>query len=252
MPRVSMGEDGRAWITDQGSTNGTFRNDNRLARGETELLRDGDRIRLGSKVVLKFACPDIEEERFQKSMFERTVRDPLTGLYNRSYFLDQVRVLAVRAFGRGLGLAVLMLDVDRFKLINDTLGHDGGDAVLREVAGFIRQSARAEDLVARYGGEEFALALPIASADLAAERAENIRATLAGHRWKLGRRRLKVTVSLGVSFASARQIHQIDALITSADRALYQAKNSGRDRVVNGTDHQLDTPMSIVRMNGHP
>ncbi len=239
---VRLDPSGLAWLTDQESTNGTFRNGHRLPAMEPVRVHDGDRIGLGNKVVVKFACPNAEEEAFQKAMFERTVRDPMTGLYNRSYFLDQMRVLALRAFGRGLGLAVIMLDIDRFKAINDALGHDGGDAVLREVAGFIRQSARAEDLLARYGGEEFALALPIASADQACERAEVIRAALADRRWRFGNHRLNVTVSLGVAYASARKRQEIDALITSADRALYVAKNTGRNRVVRGLEAELDTP----------
>ncbi len=237
---------GHIWLTDQRSTNGTFRNGQRLTPFVPVLIHDGDRIRLGTKVVLKYSCPDPEEEQFQKAMFERTVRDPLTGLFNRSYFLDQLRMLSSRAGSGGLGLAVLMLDIDHFKKINDTLGHDGGDAVLRDVAGQIRQSARAEDLVARYGGEEFALALPIGTADQAFDRADKIRTSLADRKLRFGRRSLRVTVSLGLSFASLRQPQHIDALITAADRALYLAKNAGRNRVVRSMDGHFDTPMTLA------
>ena len=141
-------------------------------------------------------------------MFERTVRDTLTGLYNRSYFLDQLRVLAAARRASGLGLAVLMLDIDHFKSINDTLGHDGGDAVLREVAGVIRQSTRSEDLVARYGGEEFAVALPVAAPTMAPERAERIRRALARPDAPVRpARSLRVTASLGLAFAPPRRSH---------------------------------------------
>ncbi|MDB5350053.1 MAG: pleD 2 [Planctomycetota bacterium] len=243
---LRIDEYGHAWLSDQRSTNGTFRNGKRLPPFEPIPIHDGDRIRLGTKVVLKYACPDPEEEQFQKQMFERTVRDPLTGLYNRSYFLDQLSVLSARAGSRGLGMAVLMLDIDHFKSINDALGHDGGDAVLRDVAGQIRQSARAEDIVARYGGEEFALALPIGSSDQAYDRAETIRTTLAQRKLKFGRRSICVTASLGLSFSPLRPTQRIDALITAADRALYLAKNAGRNRVVRSTEGQFDTPMTLA------
>ena len=132
--------------------------------------------------MLKFVRLDPCEEQFQREMFERTVRDALTGLYNRAYFLNQVGPLAEYNAVRGLGLAVLMLDIDHFKRINDRFGHDAGDLVLREVAGVLRESTRSEDLVARYGGEEFVVALPVAAPDQATERAERIRRALAERR----------------------------------------------------------------------
>ena len=94
-----------------------------------------------------------------------------------------------------------MLDVDHFKSINDTLGHQGGDAVLRQVAAMIRQATRAEDLVARFGGEEFAIAIPIKSEDQAHDRAEAIRAALSARRMTFGKAKVRVTASLGVAFA---------------------------------------------------
>ena len=170
---------GDIWLTDLNSTNSTFLNDGRVAPHVPHRLHDGDRVRLGSSVVLKFVRLDPCDEQFQRELFERTVRDPLTGLYNRTFFLDQIGPLADLGASRGQGLAVLMLDVDHFKRVNDALGHDAGDAVLREVAAVLRESTRGEDLVARYGGEEFVAALPVASPAQATERAERIRAALA-------------------------------------------------------------------------
>lgn len=241
---LRIDEAGQAWLSDQGSTNGTFRNGHRVSPFDTVRTQDGDRIRLGTRVVLKYACPDPEEERFQKAMFERTVRDPLTGLFNRSYFLDQIRLLATRCSGRGLGLAVLMLDVDHFKSINDRLGHDGGDVVLKEIARLIRQATRTEDLVARYGGEEFAIALPVTTHEMARDRAEKIRAAISQTPMKVEDRKIKVTASLGVAFSPPSLIRNFDALITAADRSLYLAKNGGRNRVICGVDSQMDTPKS--------
>ena len=243
---LRLDDQGRAWLTDLASTNGTFRNGDRVSTGTPVRLRDGDRLRLGTRVVLKYACPDAEEEAFQRSMFERTVRDPLTGLYNRSYFLDQIGVLASRAVNRGLGLAIAMLDIDHFKSINDTLGHQGGDAVLCQVAALIRQSTRAEDLVARFGGEEFGIAIPIKSEDQAYDRAEAIRAALSARRLSFGKTKVRVTASLGIAFAPCCPAHEVDAMIASADRALYRAKGAGRNRVVRARDGRQDTPISIV------
>jgi diguanylate cyclase (GGDEF)-like protein len=106
--------------------------------------------------------------------------------------------------------------------------------VLREVASVLRESTRAEDLVARYGGEEFVLALPIAAPDQATDRAERIRANLAERRIDVGGTMLRVTASLGLAFAEAGMFHSAHALINVADEGLYQAKRTGRDRIVFG------------------
>ena len=127
-------------------------------------LEDGDRVQLGARVVFKLVRLDPHDERFQRDMFERTVRDTLTGLVPPRVFSQSDRLLAERYAAGGIGMAVLMLDIDHFKQINDRFGHVAGDEVLREVATVIRESTRAEDLVARYGGEEFVVALPVSLA----------------------------------------------------------------------------------------
>ncbi|MEO6809699.1 MAG: GGDEF domain-containing protein [Isosphaeraceae bacterium] len=225
------------WLTDLGSTNGTHHNGRRLVPHHPILVRDGDRIRFGQSLLVKFVRPDPCEERFQREMFERTVRDTLTGLYNRAFFLDQLGPLVASSAAKGLGLAVLMLDIDHFKRVNDTFGHATGDTVLREAAAVIRQATRPEDLVARYGGEEFVIALPIIGADQATERAERIRKALAARRISVAGGSLKVTASVGLVYAPASRTSVAAlALIASADRALYQAKDAGRDRVVTARD----------------
>jgi diguanylate cyclase (GGDEF)-like protein len=227
-------------LTDLGSTNGTFINERHIASETPVRVKDGDRIRLGSTVVLKFVRLDPCEEQFQRQMFERTVRDDLTGLFNRAYFLNQVGPLAEQSGERGLGLAILMLDIDHFKRVNDSFGHDAGDRVLREVAGVLREATRPEDLVARYGGEEFVLALPVLAPDQATERAERIRESLAERRIAAGDGSLQVTASLGLAFAAADRVYSPAALITAADRCLYQAKNLGRNRIVFRPDNPLN------------
>jgi two-component system cell cycle response regulator len=233
---------GVARLTDLGSTNGTFLNGRRIPENSPVRVKDGDRIQLGSTVVLKFVRLDPCEEQFQREMFERTVRDPLTGLYNRAFFLNQVGPLAEYSALRDLGLAVLMLDIDHFKRINDTLGHDAGDLVLREVAGVLRQATRAEDLVARYGGEEFILALPVIAPDQATDRAERIRATLADRPFAVDGTPLTVTASVGLAFSPAGRFTPAGALITTADRCLYHAKNNGRNRVSFRHEQPLHCP----------
>ncbi len=181
-------------VIDDGSTNGTFLNGNRLGAHRPVVLQDGDRIQLGSGVVLKLVRLDASDAHFHHELFERTVRDGLTGVYNRAYFLDQVGSLSARQSAQGLGLAILMIDIDYFKRINDRHGHLAGDAVLREISCVIREATRSEDLVARYGGEEFIVALPIGSPELAAARAERIRAGIAARRIRAGGVETRVTV----------------------------------------------------------
>ena len=247
---------GDAWVTDLGSTNGTFLNGDRLTDHLPHRLRDGDRLRIGTSVVVKFVRLDPSDEQFQRELFERTVRDPLTGLYNRAFFLEQIDPLAELSAARGLGVGVLLLDIDHFKRVNDGFGHDAGDSVLREVAAILRESTRGDDLVARYGGEEFVLALPVAAPDQAIERAERIREHLSVRRVTgpgIPAGGLRVTASLGLAFARAGRFRSASSLITTADQCLYQAKDAGRNRVVLRVDPapgvsaaNLATPSSVV------
>jgi len=237
---LARDEEGLAWLTDLGSSNGTYLDNKRIPSRTPVQVEDGSRIQLGGSVVLKYVRLDPYDERFQREMFERTVRDNLTGLYNRGYFLEQIGPLCERNLLRNLGTAVLMVDVDHFKRINDEHGHDIGDAALREVAKSLRDSTRPEDLVARYGGEEFIVALPVASSDQAMERAERVRSLLASRAVRAGRRELRITASVGVSCSLVGRRRTVNGLIATADLALYEAKRAGRDRVVDAARMQLD------------
>lgn len=229
--QLMIDPEGPIRLTDLGSTNGTFLNGKRLRPHQPASVEDGDRISFGPSMIVKFSCPDPYEEDYQRQLFERAVRDPLTGLYNRGYFLERAPILERQAATRELGLAILMIDIDHFKRVNDTLGHDAGDAVLRLVAQTIRQSTRADDLIARYGGEEFIAAIPTTTAPQAIERAEQIRRRLAQQRLNVSGRVLQVTASIGLTFSQASQGASITSLITAADNGLYEAKRDGRDRV---------------------
>lgn len=238
---ISYDDSGLAWLTDLGSSNGTYLDGKRIAPGAAVRIEDGARIQLGVAVVLKFVSLDPCDERFQREMFERTVRDNLTGLYNRGYFMEQVGPLCERNRMRGLGTALLMIDVDHFKRVNDVHGHDAGDAALREVAKVLRDSTRVEDLVARYGGEEFILALPIASPEQGWDRAEQFRRELASRPVRAGRKDLRITASIGVSCSTIARPRTVKALMTTADIALYEAKRTGRDRVVSAERMLVDS-----------
>ena len=229
---LGVDEENQVRLSDLGSTNGTFINEKRIPEHTPVRIDDGDRLQFGANVVFKFIRPDPCDEQFQREMFERTVRDSLTGLYNRSYFLAQFGALADRSGVKGLGVGLLMLDIDHFKRINDHHGHDVGDAVLREVANVLRQATRSDDLVARYGGEEFVIALPVAAPDGATERAERLRTSLAARRMLAAGVPVQVTASVGVAFTAADRPRSVAALLATADRGLYQAKNAGRDRTV--------------------
>jgi two-component system cell cycle response regulator len=231
---LSVDEIGTIYLRDDGSTNGTFVNGKRVTAYGQVSLNDGDRIQLGTSVVLKLARLDPNDELFQREMFERTVRDNLTGLYNRAYLINQIALLAERNAAQGMGLAVLMLDIDHFKVVNDRYGHLVGDGVLREVASVIRESTRSEDLVARFGGEEFVVALPISVAHLALDRADRIRTNLAKRRIRTEGKEIQVTASIGLAFGPPGRTRNEMALIMTADEALYQAKAQGRNCVVLG------------------
>jgi two-component system, cell cycle response regulator len=233
---VRIGAGGCASLTDLASTNGTFLNCRPLEPHRGVPLKEGDRIRFGSNIVARFSRPDHDEERFQREMFERTVRDPLTGLHNRTYFLDLVETIGRRSAASGLGIAILLLDVDHFKCVNDTYGHDMGDAALREVARVLKQSTRADDMVARYGGEEFVAAVQIDDPHAAIDRAQKALRNLSLTPITLDQCTISVTASIGLAFATASSPRTAAALISAADRGLYQAKRGGRNRVVYVSD----------------
>ena len=220
-----------AWLTDLGSTNGTFVDGSRVRGHAPVKVNDGSRIQLGASTLLKFLKLDACEAGFQREMYERAVRDNLTGLYNRGYFLNQIGPLRDLSAMRELGLAVILVDIDHFKQVNDAHGHDAGDLVLAQVAAALREATRTEDLVSRYGGEEFVLALPCGSQDQAMERAEHIRLILADRTMRAFGVEIRVTASLGVSFTPAERIQDVAIMISAADEALYDAKRTGRNRV---------------------
>lgn len=167
-----------------------------------------------------------------RQTIELAVTDGLTGLHNRRYLDNHLKTLFNRAAARARPLSVCITDIDRFKSVNDTYGHDAGDEILREFARRIRSTVRGADLACRYGGEEFVVVMPDTDAGSAASIAERLRGIIEAGPFTLPSGGvLNITASLGIaSFADG--VDTPEQLLKNADRALYEAKNGGRNRVV--------------------
>ncbi len=189
-----------------------------------------DRRRLGMVCAEQISMA-IANVKLRDQLRDQTIRDPLTGLFNRRYLLDMLRREFSRARRTNQSVCVLSLDVDHFKLFNDNHGHDAGDTVLRAVGECLEKSFRNEDTACRYGGEEFIVVMPAAPPDEAIRRAEELRAKIEAIALRyLDRNLPRITVSIGVAaFPSCGD--NPEAVIRAADAALYQAKDSGRNRV---------------------
>jgi two-component system cell cycle response regulator len=167
-----------------------------------------------------------------KQSLEMAATDALTGLYNRRFMEKQLSALTVSAANRGKALAVLMIDVDYFKSINDNHGHDVGDRVLQELASRMRDGLRALDIPCRTGGEEFIIVLPETEKSVALRIAERLRKLISSKPFNAGAKpgALNITVSIGVA-AFEHTDDDMDKLLKRADEALYRAKRDGRNRV---------------------
>ena len=160
-----------------------------------------------------------------------SIADGLTGLYNRRFLSERLKDEYSKALRYQTPLSFLILDVDFFKRVNDTYGHQVGDNALVAVARVLQQSVRDSDLVARYGGEEFSILLPHTGLDNALAVAEKIRLAVSEAGVEgMGEQRL--TISIGASGLPDDKVHSVDELVRRADEALYRAKESGRNRVV--------------------
>jgi diguanylate cyclase (GGDEF)-like protein len=224
-----------ALLADLGSQNGTFVDGDKVSE---RVLKEGMKIRVGQTTVLKFARYDAVEEAAQRQLLESALRDGLTRAFNRRYFLERLGAEIRFAERHAQPLALLMLDIDHFKRLNDSHGHLIGDDVLRGVVGVLNDTLRAEDVLARYGGEEFAVlvrGVNKANAKLLGERLRREVAEM-GLTKETGER-LSVTVSVGISHFPLENPAEVPSdkiptkLIELADAALYRAKDAGRNKV---------------------
>ncbi|HEV3373390.1 MAG TPA: PleD family two-component system response regulator [Xanthobacteraceae bacterium] len=189
--------------------------------------------------ILARARTQIRKKRYAERLrdnvqlsIEMAITDALTGLYNRRYMETHVGTLVDQAVARGKPLSVLILDIDYFKSINDTHGHDAGDDVLQDFAIRIRKSIRGIDLACRYGGEEFVVVMPETDMAVATMVAERLRRRIASEPFPIqkGARVIEVTISIGIAALGSGD--DAAAVIKRADQALYRAKRDGRNRVV--------------------
>ncbi len=215
-------------LVDLGSTNGTWIDD-RIAR-DWRRLTGGELIRMGG-TIFKFMSAIDEEAQYHAVVHELMTRDPLTNTFNRAYLLPALEKMLLNSSHTGTPMSVILLDIDFFKKINDAHGHLAGDEVLRIFCERIRVCLRSSDILARLGGEEFVVVTPSVQRQEARQLAERLRLTVASTPFQTQAGLLPVTCSLGVSWTDGTLFHSVDAFLGNADRWLYTAKNSGRNRV---------------------
>jgi diguanylate cyclase (GGDEF)-like protein len=169
--------------------------------------------------------------RLRETLRMKSIRDPLTGLYNRRYMEESLERETHRANRHKTSAGIIMIDIDYFKPFNDTYGHEVGDKILRALGAFLRRHSRGEDITCRYGGEEFLLILPEASLEVTKCRAEELCSRTKEIGLEYRGRSLNITISLGVA-ALPNHGPSVKDAVNAADKALYRAKNKGRNQVM--------------------
>jgi diguanylate cyclase (GGDEF)-like protein len=226
--------DGTVRVMDLGSTNGTYFNGQRI---DLQTLKDGDKIQIGSATILKFSYQDNLEEQFQKQLYESATKDGLTRVYNKKFFLDRLRHEFAYCLRHKVILSLCMFDIDWFKKVNDTYGHQAGDAVLVRLANIVSEQVRTEDIFCRYGGEEFSVILREIDEEKAFIFAERVRRAVEKAPFALRDNSgqdhtIQVTISMGMATLRDASYPTPEELIVAADKYLYRAKQGGRNRVV--------------------
>jgi len=224
--RIQPGADGY-YAVDLQSTNGTFVND---VPASICKMKDGDYLRIGNCIYRYLAGGNVEAE-YHEEIYRLTIIDALTDIHNNRYLMEFLDRELSRSARYNRPLAVILFDLDKFKMINDEFGHLGGDFTLREVAACVKGSIRKEELFSRYGGEEFAIVLPETTHEGAMGAAERIRALIEKRRFQYEGKTYPVTISVGVATTSGDHTMTPTELIRSADDKLYEAKDKGRNRV---------------------
>jgi diguanylate cyclase (GGDEF)-like protein len=246
---ITYNAPGRYIIRDLNSTNGMFFDGKRVT---THLLEEGDKILLGRRTIIKFVLQDAFDLQYHKQIYESTVRDPLTGVFNRKHF-DQ-HIAAELSFARrhGLPLTVMMIDLDHFKQINDLHGHQTGDQVLIITAETLSDSLRDEDLLIRYGGEEFVIITRGIPPEGASALGERVRQTIEQMAMeKPEGDTITITASIGAVTVSDPTGIDGPRLLRESDENLYKAKEAGRNCVVASEIRDSGLPIITSKRNGH-
>jgi diguanylate cyclase (GGDEF)-like protein len=223
--RIQPGADG-FYAVDLQSTNGTYIND---IPASMYKLKDGDYLRVGN-CIYRFLMGGNVETEYHEEIYRLTIIDGLTEIHNKRYLLEFLDREIARSSRHNRPLSLIMIDIDRFKSINDQFGHLGGDFTLRELAVRIKGNVRKEELLARYGGEEFAAVLPETPMDGALIVADRILKVVNQTPFVFEDKTFTVTVSAGVVTTQGEANVTATELIRRADEKLYQAKKEGRDR----------------------
>jgi two-component system, cell cycle response regulator len=228
--RVDRTVEGAFYVEDLGSTNGTFLGADRIG---IALLRGGDLLQLGPSLQVRFAIVDSPEESFYRRLYESSMHDPLTHVFNRAYMGERLLAEISTSRRTGSDMTLLMLDIDHLKEVNDRFGHMAGDRALCTVAARILRALRATDMLARYGGDEFVVIASATGRDEAQLLAERVLRAVEGLHMGARGGTVRITASIGV--AAVDEVAACDdpagALIALADERMYSAKSGGRNRV---------------------
>lgn len=216
-------------LEDLQSANGTFVHGKRI---EHQLLADGDVFQLGPTALFRYTFTDSSQERMLQQLYEASVKDALTGAYNREHFDERLKMEVAYARRHDTIVSLVMFDLDHFKQVNDAYGHPAGDLVLIETSRRVASGLRTEDVFARYGGEEFAVILRGIDLAGAAAVGDRLRLHIAAGPVPTDAGAVAVSASVGVASLSCCDEPATTTLVAIADRRLYLAKRGGRNRVI--------------------
>lgn len=217
---------GNIVIEDLASTNGTWVEGTKIS---SQVLSEGDKIRIGPDTVIKFEYQDPLEQTFRQLQYEQAIRDSLTGLHNRRHFLSELRKTLAENLRTRRSASVIKLSIDGYNDINERLGFEAGELVLRRLAKVVRACLGDNDLLARWGEKKFSILLREYDGPLAYEAAERIRNAVKGYSIEWNRARIPVTVSMGIATQAEDDIVEMHELLGETDENLIAAKQKGGD-----------------------
>lgn len=212
-------------LEDLRSTNGTRMDGKTILQ---EKLLANNRVKIGEHII-KIEFKDANEIRQEELLAAAATTDPLTGIANRKWFAERVSHLFNKIMNDNRIVTIVMLDIDHFKQVNDTYGHQMGDVVIKGVAEILNKNIRHQDFLARYGGEEFIVCLPENTAEDAYQFCERVRQQVEAQAFRFGRQYVNVTVSIGANSCLVKGFTDIEVMTKSADDALYECKRGGRN-----------------------
>ncbi len=233
---IRMHFDGASvFVKDLTSANGTYVNSTKLT-GKIE-IKNGDQVSIGVSTVFKLSLNNQLDAEYKDYIEEQLSKDILTNAYNRkafAHFLNSTFIAAKRDFSP---LCLFMIDVDNFKIINDSHGHQVGNKILKHIPDKLIQTVRSADIVCRYGGDEFAIVCPNIDSLSGLQLAEQVRNNVEVMKFSVGDKKINTTLSIGVSNYPDNEIKCVSQFIAYADKAMYKAKRKGRNQIGLISDH---------------